>query len=118
MATAKLNEVVQETVTKQMPARLVRLFVLFTFTAFLVYLCYLLISPFVNVIAWALTLSIIAYPLHRRLERAIGNPTIAAGLMTITMAFVCLAVLAFVIFNVTQEASGGVEQVQQSVEEG
>ena len=42
-------------------------------TALVVYVCLLILGPFVNVIAWASVLAIAFYPLHQYLARKTGH---------------------------------------------
>src|SRR5690348_2040045 len=43
-------------------------------TAVLLVLCWSLVQPFVNPIAWALALAVVAHPLHGWIARRIGKP--------------------------------------------
>jgi len=54
-------------------------------TAVVVYLCLLIVRPFVNVIAWSSVLVITVYPLHRQLVRKTGRVSLSA--------FVCSVML-------------------------
>lgn len=59
--------------------------------AVVVYLCLLILGPFMNVIAWSSVLAITFYPVHRHLVRETGRVSLSA--------FICsaLVVVAFVI---------------------
>jgi predicted PurR-regulated permease PerM len=54
------------------------------------YLSYLLALPFLASMVWALTITVLAMPAHRRLERMIGRPNPAA---TVSVALLGFAVL-------------------------
>ena len=60
-------------------------------TALILYLCLLIVRPFLNVIAWSSVLVITFYPVHQRLVRKTGRVSLSA--------FVCsvMVVVAFVI---------------------
>src|SRR5512139_2342001 len=60
-------------------------------TALVVYLCLLIVRPFLNVIAWSSVLVITVYPLHQQLLRKTRRVSLSA--------FVCsvMVVVAFVI---------------------
>ena len=60
-------------------------------TAGVVYLCALMLQPFLLVIAWAVVLAILFHPLHQRIARKTGHATLSA-LMTSA-----LVVLVFVV---------------------
>lgn len=64
-------------------------------TAFIVYLCLLVLRPFLNVIAWSAVLAITCYPIHQRLVRKTGRTTLSAFL---TSALVVLAVVLPLLF--------------------
>jgi predicted PurR-regulated permease PerM len=55
------------------------------------YGCYLLLTPFLSALAWALAFAVIGSPLHHFLERRIRNPHIAAGLSVAIVA--CILIL-------------------------
>ena len=60
-------------------------------TAIILYLCLLIVRPFLNVIAWSSVFVITCYPVHQRLVRKTGSVSLSA--------FVCsvMVVVAFVI---------------------
>ncbi len=50
------------------------------------YGCYLLLTPFLSALAWALAFAVIGSPLHHFLERRVRNPHLAAGLSVAIVA--------------------------------
>lgn len=70
---------------------------LLAITLIAIYLCWLIILPFVNVILWALVLAIIAFPFHRRLRRRGIGPTPAALLSTLGVVVVVLIPILLVL---------------------
>lgn len=81
-------------------------------------LCFLLVQPFVPVIAWALALAIVARPLHQAIAARIPNADIAAGVAVILVALLILVPTAFVVQNLIREAAGGAKQIQAEAQDG
>ena len=74
-----------------------------TFTA--LFLCWKLARPFLTALTWALALSIVAHPWHRRLERYL-HPNIAALAAVILMTVVVLAPGTLLVQSAIHEAVG------------
>lgn len=70
--------------------------VLLVGTALLFYACYLIVSPFLPSLAWALALAIIAEPAHRWIARHVKKPGIAAALSVALVAIILVAPLVLV----------------------
>ena len=51
--------------------------------ALALYLCWLMVQPFVNVVLWAAVLAVVFYPMHRRIQARVGSPSGAAALSTL-----------------------------------
>ena len=47
-------------------------------TAIALYLCWLMLRPFIGVLAWAVVLVIVFYPVHQRLAVRFKRPGISA----------------------------------------
>ena len=60
-------------------------------TAVILYLCLLIVRPFLNVIAWSSVLVITFYPVHQRLVRKTGRVSLSALVCSV------MVVVAFVI---------------------
>lgn len=58
-------------------------------------LCFLLAKPFLAALVWALTIAVLAMPLHRRIAQRIKSPGLAAGLSVAVLAICVLLPLAF-----------------------
>ncbi len=69
-----------------------------------VYLCWLMIQPFLEVILWAGVLAIVSFPLNARLRRRFG-PATSAALTTTGVVVVVLIPLIFVGFSLGNEAA-------------
>lgn len=92
--------------------------VLVAATALLLFLCWLLVQPFLGAIAWALALAVIAHPLHGWFARRIEKPSLAAGLAVFAIFLVIVTPAIFVGHSVVREAVNGAKAVQAGVESG
>jgi predicted PurR-regulated permease PerM len=88
--------------------------VLVAVTAILLYLCFLLLTPFFSVLAWALAFAIVANPVHDRVERRVANQGIAAGISTAIVTIAMIAPLIFVGQTLFDQASDAYKQFQES----
>ena len=84
-------------------------------TAIVLYLCWLMLRPFVEVLAWAAVLVIIFYPVHRRLLARTHRPSLSALLSCLLVIFTILLPLSLVatavineVVNTAQNLQGGV----------
>jgi predicted PurR-regulated permease PerM len=92
--------------------------VLLVATAIAIYLCYLLMVPFLPALAWAVALVVIALPVHCRIEARIKRPSIAAG-VSVTLVALFVVVPAMLIgLKLTHEATAGIESIRQRAEDG
>lgn len=69
-----------------------------------VYLSWLLIRPFLWVLAWAVVTSVLFYPVHERLNRRLTSPGWCAALSTLLVIITILAPTALVARSVVGEA--------------
>jgi predicted PurR-regulated permease PerM len=90
--------------------RQIRDYVLLLLTGVALYLCWLLASPFLPAIVWALALAVVAHPLQPRLERHVRT-NLAALISVSAVVAVLLAPGAFVIHKVVDETSGGIAAI-------
>jgi predicted PurR-regulated permease PerM len=67
------------------------------------YVCWLMLKPFIAVLGWAVVLVMIFYPLHRRLLRRIKRPGLSALISSILVILVFVAPLVFVIASLMKE---------------
>lgn len=77
-------------------------------TAIALYVCWLMLQPFVGVLGWATVLVIVSYPMHKRLVARIGHPSLSAfisSLLVITIAVLPLSLIALVVTRELGEAS-------------
>lgn len=86
--------------------------VLVAATALLLFLCWKLVQPFLDPIAWAIALAVIAYPLHRWIAKRVSKPGLAAALAVFVIALLIVAPIIFVGHNVTKEVNSGMQMLQ------
>ncbi|MGH9971385.1 MAG: AI-2E family transporter [Pyrinomonadaceae bacterium] len=97
------------------PKRLVRWWALLVVTAIALYLCWLMLKPFVGVLGWATVLVICFYPVHRRLEKRIKRSSLSALLSCLLVILTILVPVVFVTIAVFKELSGAVQNLQAAV---
>src|SRR5215210_3417096 len=84
-------------------------------TAIALYLCWLMLQPFVSVLAWAAVLVIVFYPVHRRLVAWTKRPSTSALLSSLLVIFTILIPLALITFAVVNELSNALNSVHGNV---
>lgn len=82
-----------------------------------VWLCYLLVRPFLPAVAWALAFAVVSMPLHRRLEKRI-RPSLAAFLTCAIVAIALAGPVTLVSREIVQEAARGAEVLKEETEHG
>jgi predicted PurR-regulated permease PerM len=93
-------------------SRNVRWWLLLLVTAILLYLCWRMVQPFLNVILWATVLVILFYPVHRRLAQKVRRPSLAALVSCLLVILIILVPVTLVTLAVINELSGAVDAVQ------
>ena len=93
-----------------------RTLALLAVTAIAVYLCWLMIEPFFQVIVWAAVLAIVSYPVYRRLIRWGRSPMVSAMLTTLLVVMTVVVPLTFVGLALVRELTGAVRQVPEAIE--
>jgi len=76
------------------------------------YICWLMFQPFFSVLLWAGVLSIVFYPMHRRILAETRKPTLAAALSTLLVVLFILLPVTFVTIAVVRELSGAAASFQ------
>ena len=84
-------------------------------TAIALYLCWLILKPFVVVLEWATVLVIVFYPVHRRLAKKIRRPGLSSLLSCLLVIFVVLLPLTFLIATLATELAGTAQNFPQQV---
>lgn len=81
--------------------------------------CLIVLRPFFSAILWALILSFSTWPIYTRLLARIGNrETVASALMTLGVALVLVAPLAFLGATLADHVAGVIEIVRVVLDEG
>lgn len=87
-------------------------------TTIALYICYLIMRPFLPVLVWALALAVVALPLHNFVLRHIRREGIAAGVSVFIISTVIIMPVLFVADRLTREAIAGAEIIRVEVETG
>lgn len=67
------------------------------------YLCWLMLQPFVGVLLWAAVLVIFFYPVHKQITARLRRPNLSALISSILVVVVVLVPLSFVIVTLTTQ---------------
>lgn len=82
------------------------------------YLCWLIIAPFLDVLIWAIVLAIVSHPIHRKLRERGWNETWAALATVTAVIFIALIPIGLVTASVIAQIPDAIEQVKQAVVKG
>src|SRR5215207_4801574 len=80
--------------------------------AIALYLCWLMLQPFVNVVLWATVLSVVFYPLHKRIHERVRNASGAAIISTLLVVVLILLPATFITIAVVRELAGAADSMQ------
>lgn len=83
-----------------------------------VVLCAIVVSPFVPGLVWALSLAIVAWPVHQLVSRHIGMPSVAAGISVLLVTCILLVPTLFVAWQIGLQAAERLDDVEQLFESG
>jgi predicted PurR-regulated permease PerM len=87
-------------------------------TAAALYLCYLIVLPFLPSLLWASALAVLVFPVYKKVAEYIDKPSISAGLMTFAVA-VGIVVPVFVISQeLSREVWQNAEYVRGELDNG
>jgi predicted PurR-regulated permease PerM len=84
-------------------------------SAIALYLCWLMLQPFLGVLVWATMLVIVFYPVHRRLVARTNRPATSALLSSLLVILTILAPVTLITVAVVNELSGLVQSLQVSL---
>ena len=76
-----------------------------TVTGIALYLCWLMLRPFIGIIEWASVLVIVFYPLHKRIVNKIGRRRISAAVSCVLVIGIVLTPLLLVVLALIDELS-------------
>ena len=85
-------------------------------TLIALYLCWLMLQPFIEVLLWAAVLAIVFYPVHRRIAARTGSPSWSAVLSSLLVIVTILVPLSLVTFTVVKQVAGFAQNLQANVE--
>lgn len=85
------------------PQNQTRWLALLAATVAALYLCWLMLRPFVDVLLWAAVLVIVFYPVHLHLAKRVGRPGLSALFSSLLVMIVVLAPLVFVVAALAAE---------------
>ena len=70
------------------------------------YVCWLMFQPFFDVLLWAGVLAVVFFPMHRRILKRMGTPSLAAACSTLLVILFILLPISFITVAVVRELSG------------
>jgi predicted PurR-regulated permease PerM len=100
----------------KLKTQLARWVALVVVTGLALYLCWLMLLPFIKVLLWAVVLVIVFYPIHKRIERRLGSPSWAAVLSTLLVIVTILVPLTLLTLAVVRELAGFGQSLQANVQ--
>lgn len=86
-------------------------------TAIALYLCWLMLRPFMGVLAWAIVLVIVFYPLHKKIASRIGRRSLSALVSCVLVVLVFVLPLTMLVVAVIQELSKVVPNLPANLSE-
>ncbi len=87
---------------------------LLVITAGALYLCWNLLLPFVDVLAWATVLVIVFYPVHKRILQQVKSPSWSAVISCLLVIVTILLPLSLLTLAVVNEATKFAQQLQNT----
>lgn len=84
-------------------------------TAIALYVCWLMLKPFIGVLEWAVVLAIVFYPVHKRLAKRIKRRGLSALISSLLVILIVLLPLTFLTVALTNELSNAARNLPQHV---
>lgn len=84
-------------------------------TALALYLCWLMLRPFVTVLEWAAVLVILFYPVHKRLAQKIKHRSLSALLSSLLVIIIIVLPFIFLTIVLANELSGAARNLPENV---
>ncbi|HEY3581585.1 MAG TPA: AI-2E family transporter [Pyrinomonadaceae bacterium] len=84
-------------------------------TAIALYLCWLMLRPFIGVLAWAVVLVIVFYPVHQRLARKIKGRSLSALVSCLLVVLIVVLPLIVLTFTLAQELAGVIPKIPAQI---
>ncbi|MBK9755969.1 MAG: AI-2E family transporter [Nannocystis sp.] len=82
-----------------------------------VYLCWLMLKPFVNVLMWAAVLTLTFTSLNQKIVARTGRPSLSAALSTLIVMLVIGAPMALVTWAIAREIMPAVRMLQSAIKQ-
>jgi predicted PurR-regulated permease PerM len=98
--------------------RTIRAFFVLSATLIGLFVCYLLALPFLAPLTWALTIAVLAAPLHAGLERRLRRPNVSAAVTVSWLALVIVIPLSFTAQQLWTELGTGAAALQKFFTDG
>jgi predicted PurR-regulated permease PerM len=96
--------------------RQVRWAALLAATIVALYLCWMMLQPFIEVLLWAIVLVIVFYPIHRRIRERVGSPGWSALLSCLLVIVTIVVPLTLITFAVVRELTHFAQNLQANAE--
>jgi predicted PurR-regulated permease PerM len=84
-------------------------------TAIALYLCWLMMRPFISVLAWAVVLVIVFYPVHKKITSALGGRSWSALISCLLVLLILLLPLTLLTMAVAQELAKVVPEMPSQI---
>src|SRR5687768_17148751 len=88
---------------------------LLVITGVVVYLCWLMLQPLLDVLLWGAVLAIVSYPLYRRLRERGKSAHVSSLITTGIVVLTVLIPVAILTAMLVRQAAGAAEGVQRGV---
>ena len=75
-----------------------------------------MLQPFFNVLLWAIVLTVVFYPMHRRIRDRLGLPSLAAIASTLLVVLLIVLPVTFITIAVVNELAGAAATLQNGVQ--
>jgi predicted PurR-regulated permease PerM len=75
-------------------------------TALVLYICWLMLKPFLAVLGWASVFVIVFYPVHRRIVARVRRPGLSALISSLLVILIVVLPLAFLVTALARELAG------------
>src|SRR5215207_1114413 len=80
------------------------------------YICWLMLQPFFNVLLWAMVLTVSFYPMHLRIRKQSKSPSLAAATSTLLVVLLIVLPVTFITIAVVRELTGAAANLQGGVQ--
>jgi len=95
-----------------------RAYVVLAITIAALFVCYLLVIPFLPALTWALALAILCVPLHRRIESKVKSPSLAALISVTWIGLIVVMPAIWISSRLVTEAAVGAVAIKEKVASG